>query len=216
MDGLDEAAVERLLVAFCADVRRIFGAALAQVRAATGSKSAAEANSKFDGFQGSFATLDDFHAGAEATLQLGYPNPDTMKGILLEHTAHPSVTRLFVTPNYRLATCLLVEFAWAVDPSAPPQAALDRLARLVAARGAEEEDDGARERGGSETVVRLAGAEAGLSLVRGSSADVDIEGETVTFRCPPPALHAAPRALRTESPSMIRVADSLAYHDSSR
>ena len=135
MAGLDKAAVERLLDAYCADVRRIFGAALAQVRAATGSKSAAEANSKFDGFQGSFATLDDFHAGAEATLQLGYPNPDIGKGIRLEHTEHPSVTRLFVTPNYRLATCLLVEYWWAVDPSAPPQAALDRLARLVAARG---------------------------------------------------------------------------------
>jgi hypothetical protein len=191
VDQMDDAAVDRALEAYFADVRRIFKAEVAQVRAATGSKSAAEANSKFEGFQGSFATLEEFHAGAEATLQLGYPNPDTMKGILLEHTAHPSIARLFVTPNYRVGTCLLLEYWWAVDPFAPTKAVLDLLRRLAAARGAE--DDDAQEGAGSGTArladgsgtARLAD-EVELSLVRGASADVDIEGQTVTFRCRPP------------------------------
>ena len=172
---MDAAAVERALAAYFADVRRIFTAALAQVRAATGSRSAYEANSKFEGFEGSFASLKEFHAGAEASLQLGYPNPDTMKGIRLEHTAHPSVERLFVTPNYRLLTCLRVEYWWAVNPSAPPKAVMDLLGRLVKARGGE---------------ARLTAAEAELRLVRGASADVDIEGQTVTFRCRPRPLPA--------------------------
>ena len=55
------AAVERALVAFSADVRRVFVAALGEVRAGTGSKSAYEANSKFEGFEGSFASLHDFY-----------------------------------------------------------------------------------------------------------------------------------------------------------
>jgi hypothetical protein len=126
-DGVVDA--EGVLQAFFADVRRIFTDELDRVRTGTGSKSAAEANSKFDGFPGTFASLKDFHAGAEATLKLGYPNPDIEKGIRLEHTntTHPSVTRLFVTPNYRLATCLLTEYAWAVDPAAPGPEALKLL-----------------------------------------------------------------------------------------
>jgi hypothetical protein len=182
---MDADAVERALAAYFADVRRIFTAALAQVRAATGSKSAYEANSKFDGFEGSFASLQEFHAGAEASLQLGYPNPDTMKGIRLEHTAHPSAERLFVTANYRIATCLLVEYWWAVDPSAPPKAVLDLLGRLMKARCGED-----------DVLQRTAGpadAEAELSLVRGASADVDIEGQTVKFRCRPRPLLRLPR-----------------------
>ena len=119
-DGLEgvramstEAAL-RALAAFFEDAKLKFLQALREVKEAKGSKSAVEANSKFaDGFQGSFASLRDFHAGAEATLELGYPNPDIMRGILLEHTAHPSAGRLFVTPNYRIATCLLIEYAWA-------------------------------------------------------------------------------------------------------
>ena len=182
VNEMDDTAVDRALEAYFADVRRIFKAELAQLRAATGSKSAAEANSKFEGFQGSFATLQEFHAGAEATLHLGYPNPDTIKGIRLEHTAHPSMTRLFVTPNYRVATCLLLEYWWAVKAFAPTKAVLDLLRQLAAARGAE--DDDAREGGGSGT-AGLAD-EVELSLVRGASADVDIEGQTVTFRCRPP------------------------------
>ena len=119
---LDEASAQRVLDAFCADARRIFAEALRQTREEGGSTSAAAANSKFEGFQGSFASLKDFHAGAEATLQLGYPNPDIERGIRLEHTGHVSATRLFVTPNYRIATCLLVEYWWAVyeeEPSDP-------------------------------------------------------------------------------------------------
>ena len=180
--GMPEEAAARAFDAFVEDARAKFLAALREARETTGSKSAHEANSKFEGFQGSFANLDEFHAGAEATLQLGYPNPDTMKGILLEHTAHPSMTRLFVTPNYRVATCLLLEYWWAVDPFAPTKAVLDLLRQLAAARGAE--DDDAQEGAGSGT-ARLAD-EVELSLVRGASADVDIEGQTVTFRCRPP------------------------------
>ena len=184
---MDSEAVERVLLAFFADVRRIFTTELAQVRGATGSKSAHEANSKFEGFEGSFATLEEFHAGAEATLQLGYPNPDIEKGIRLEHTQHPaSMRRLFVTPNYRLATCLLVEYWWAMDPSSPPKEVLDLVAQLGAARGAEEEGDGrgAREEEGGYA-RRLDGAAGLISLVRGGSEDVDVDPAdgTVTFRC---------------------------------
>ena len=183
MAGMDDSAVDRALAAYFADVRRIFLGALGEVRRATGSKSAQEANSKFDGFEGSFARLADFHAGAEATLQLGYPNPDTLKGIRLEHTAHPSVTRLFVTPNYRLATCLAVEFAWAVDPHAPPTQALDLLRRLQADRGADDEAQGG---GAGRLEGPGAAGEAGglaLSLVRGEDKEVEIASGDVTFRC---------------------------------
>ena len=110
--NLGEDAVERMVAAFAADVGRIFRAALKQLRAGKGSKSAYEANSKYDGFEGSFASIEEFHKGAEATLQLGYPNPDTEKGILLEHTENRGVKRLFVTPNYRIATCPIVEYWW--------------------------------------------------------------------------------------------------------
>ena len=174
---MDAAAVERALAAFCADVRRTFTAELGRVRGATGSRSAYEANSKFEGFEGSFASLKEFHAGAEASLNLGYPNPDTRKGILNEHTAHPSVARLFVAPNYRLATCLLIEHSWAVDPSAPSQAVLDLLARLRADRGVEEDEE--------RYYTAMLAAGVSLSLVRGESKDVDIDAAsgTVTFRC---------------------------------
>ena len=133
---LSEEAVERIMVAFAADSSRIFTAALKKLRDGKGSKSAYEANSKFNGFEGSFASIEDFHRGAEETLQLGYPNPETEKGILLEHTDKSSMKSLFVTPNYRIATCLLVEYWWAVDPSAPSKEALDMLAKLVKDRGA--------------------------------------------------------------------------------
>jgi hypothetical protein len=185
--------VERVLGAFCADIRRIFATGLAQVRASEGSRNAAEANSKFEGFEGSFATLKDFHAGAEATLNLGYPNPDTLKGIRLEHTEHPSALRLFVTPNYRIATCLLVENAWAVDPAAPPKAALDLFGRLRSDRGAD--GDAQVER---RWVAGMGGA--GLELVRGEGKDVDIDAEaqTVTFKYlpPPPLGPPAPGPMR--------------------
>ena len=176
---MDAKSVERALAAFCADAQMIFAAALARARADTGSKSAAEANRKFDGFEGSFASLKDFHAGAEVSLQLGYPNPDTMKGIRLEQTAHESVTRIFVTPNYYLATCLLLVYWWAVDPWAPPSVALDLLLRLRADRGAG--DDSQDFEGAAET---LGGMKGGLSLVRGAVGDVDMDPEAreVMFR----------------------------------
>ena len=183
--GMEEGAKERVLAAFFADVRHVFGVALEEVRKATGSKSAAEANSKFaGGFEGSFASLQDFYAGAEATLKLGYPNPLIAKGILLEHTTHCSVTRLFVTPNYRLATCLLVEYSWADDPAKPSKQALDLVSQFTADRGLEDEQQ--EEEVESVWATGVAGA-FGLSLVRGDSTDVDIDAadHAVTFRCSP-------------------------------
>jgi hypothetical protein len=113
--GMPSEEAKRAVDAFLDDARVRILTALVEVKTAKGSKSAAEANSKFaGGFQGSFATLKDFHQGAEKSLQLGYPNPDTMKGILLEHTQHPSATKLFCTSNYRITTCLLIEYAWAL------------------------------------------------------------------------------------------------------
>jgi len=124
-------AAEKALDAYCMDVRNIFIAAVTKAQEDTGSKSAIEANSKFEGFEGSFACLSDFHAGAEVTMKLGYPNPDIERGILLEHTAHPSVTRLFATSNYQIATCLLIEYALAIDPFAPQDTRVqDILKRL--------------------------------------------------------------------------------------
>ncbi len=117
--GMPWEEARRAVDAFLEDARVRIYTALVEVKTAQGSRSAAEANAKFDGFQGSFATLPEFHAGAEASLQLGYPNPDTMRGILNEHTKHPSVEKLFVTPNYRIATSLLLEFAWAVQDERP-------------------------------------------------------------------------------------------------
>ena len=107
------------------------------------SKSAHEANSKFEGFEGSFASLREFHAGAEKTLNLGYPNPDIMKGIRLEHTKHSSAKRHFVTPNYRVVTSLHIEYAWAVlnegteelDEKEVRCSALNLVRELVTARG---------------------------------------------------------------------------------
>ena len=106
----------KMLDAFCADARLMVLNAAKAVRANVSSTSAVEANSKFEGFTGSFASLDDFHMGAEERLQLGYPNPDVLKGIYNENVEHPSATRLFLTPNYNLATCLMLEYWWAMDP----------------------------------------------------------------------------------------------------
>jgi hypothetical protein len=131
------------LRAFFTDAERIFLKALDDLQKSTGSKSAAEANSKFaDGFQGNFASLSDFHAGAEATLLLGYPNPDIIRGILLEHTAHPSVERLFMTPNYKIVTCLLIEYMWAMFEEQDRDVqhrVRERLTTISAERGCEQQ-----------------------------------------------------------------------------
>jgi hypothetical protein len=130
---VDEA--KRAVDAFLEDARAKIYKALGEAKAAQGSRSAVEANSKFSGFQGSFASLQDFHAGAEASLHLGYPNPDTMKGILNEHTEHPSATKFFVTSNYRIVTCLLIEYAFAIFEENPEQPSdkkvLDRAHKLL-------------------------------------------------------------------------------------
>ena len=147
---MDYASWKRALDAFCADARRTVETAVRQVQSARGSTSAVEANSKFEGFEGTFAKLEEYHAGAEQTLQLGYPNPLVMKGIHNEHTGLPSATRLFVTPSYQLATCLLLEYWWAKGPDAAPAEISTLLGDLRLERCV-------------------------LCLVRGNSQDVDID-----------------------------------------
>ncbi len=143
--GMPLEEARRAVDAFLEDARVKILTALLAAKEATGSKSAAEANSKFDGFWGSFATLKEFHAGAEASLNLGYPNPDTMKGLRNEHTEHPSAVRLFKSPNYNIVTSMLVEYAWAVYEESPTdpavKAVLDRAFALI--RKLVEERDGA-------------------------------------------------------------------------
>jgi hypothetical protein len=111
--GMPKQDALRALEAFSQDVKYKFLTSLKSCKKAKGSADAVQANSKFQGFQGSFATLKMFHKGAEATLKLGYPNPNIMHGIMLEHTAHSSATRLFATTNYCIATNLLIEYWWA-------------------------------------------------------------------------------------------------------
>ena len=168
LKGMDDASWKRALDAFCADARRTVEAAAKQVRSARGSTSAVEANSKFEGFEGTFATLEDYHAGAEQTLQLGYPNPLVMEGIRNEHTGLPSATRLFVTPNYQLATCLLLEYWWAKEPDAAPAEVFKLLWDLRLSHIPDSPVEG--------QVV--------LCLVRGNSqdADIDTHTRTVTIR----------------------------------
>ena len=125
---MSDGEAQLVLAAFVEDAGARFRKTLDELRTATGSKSAVEANSKFQGFEGSFASLKDFHAGAEATLKLGYPNPDIMRGILLEHTAHSSATRLFATTNYCIATSLLIEYWWATFENSPTDAAVRKKA----------------------------------------------------------------------------------------
>ena len=183
---MDAASMERALEAFYADVRHTFMEKLARVRAATGSRNVTKAKSRFDCFPDSFASLRDFYAGADATLQLGCPNLDTMEGIRLEHTAHPSVARLFVTPNHRFVTCLLIEYCWAVDPYPQPKAALDLLSRLRADRG---ESGNKREDRDLEENIILARLDNhnpsyAVSLLIGDKSDVDIDitAGTIAFR----------------------------------
>jgi hypothetical protein len=134
--------IRRALASFLEDAKVKILEAVLEAKTAKGSRSAHEANSKFDGFQGNFASIKDFHAGAEASLNLGYPNPDTVKGIRHEHTRHPSVERLFVTPNYRIVTNLFIEFVWAMYEACPedPESkellrkAQDLIRELVVAR----------------------------------------------------------------------------------
>ena len=112
----DDYVFKLALDAFYQDARALFWEAIREVRDTRGSTSAVEANTKFEGFTGNFASLEDFYAGAEETMKLGYPNPDLEKGIMMEHIAHMSAERLFLTPNYQIVTCLLLEYWWAVDP----------------------------------------------------------------------------------------------------
>ena len=193
----DKDAVDRLLEAFFDDTRRKFQAALQEAVVEEGSKSAVEANSKFEGFPGNFASLREFDAGAEVTLQLGYPNPDVGKGIRLEHTEHPSVARLFVTPNYRIATCLLVEYWWAMYEECPE----DPAVRRVRDRAWMLLDRISGERGGSTEARRLFPGEVGdsftetLVVIAVPTGGVDRPAEG---KCVEAARAAAGEALSTE------------------
>ena len=122
--------VQAAVAAFLEEARVKVLEAVLEAKKAEGSKSAHEANSKFaGGFEGSFATLKEFHAGAEASLNLGYPNPDTMKGMRQELAEHASALELFLTPNYRLVTNLLIEFAWAMFEEHPDDPEVKKLLR---------------------------------------------------------------------------------------
>jgi hypothetical protein len=99
---------------------------------------AVQANSKFAGFVGSFGPIEEFYQGASETLQLAYPNPDFMKGIEEEHTMHPSATRFFVTSNYQICTCLLLEYWWATNPHNFPTEVEGILFSLAKNHGIEE------------------------------------------------------------------------------
>ena len=118
---------KQAVAAYLEDAKVKIFEALLEAKEAKGSRSAAEANSKFQGFEGNFASLKEFHAGAEASLNLGYPNPDTMKGIRLEHTKHVSVEKLYLTPNYRIVTNLLIEYAWALYEADPTDSEVKEL-----------------------------------------------------------------------------------------
>jgi hypothetical protein len=131
---MDDAALERIFAAFRADMRRIFREKQDHSRSGKGSKSAVEANSKFQGFTGKFATIEEFHAGAEETLQLGVPNPDLEKGIENDLTRHPSTSRVFVPPNYLIATTMQIEHCFAVNPKDPPEEVKRKLAKMRAKR----------------------------------------------------------------------------------
>jgi len=142
--GMSLEEAKRAVEAFVEDAKVKILGALVATKQATGSRSAAEANSKFaGGFQGSFATLEEFHKGAAESLQLGYPNPDTGKGIWYEHTQHPSAEKLFKTPNYSIVTSMLIEYAWAIYSQKPDERekeVLDRAYQLI--RKLIEERDG--------------------------------------------------------------------------
>jgi hypothetical protein len=133
--GMPLGEAKRAVDAFLEDARVRILTALVGTKTAKGSKSAAEANSKFaGGFQGSFATLGEFHKGAAETLNLGYPNPDGMKGICFELTQHPSAMRLFKTPNYSIVTNMLLEYAFAVyntNPDNRERDVLDRSRKFI-------------------------------------------------------------------------------------
>jgi hypothetical protein len=142
--GMPLAEARRAVDAFLEDARVRILTALVGTKEAKGSKSAAEVNSKFaGGFQGSFATLDDFHKGAAETLNLGYPNPDTGKGIWYEHTQHPSAEKLFKTTNYSIVSNMLLEYAFAVysQTNDREKKVLDRAYTLM--KGLVEARDGA-------------------------------------------------------------------------
>jgi hypothetical protein len=119
--------LDTALDAFCHDARKIVIARAKQLHKSMISSSAQEANSKFHGFTGDFADLSEFYDGAEETMHLAYPNPETMKGIAVEHTVHPSAEKVFVTGNYFIATCLRVEYFWAKDPNGQDPATLNFL-----------------------------------------------------------------------------------------
>ena len=130
-ETLDDNMIDRAFQAFSIDAARMVKDAVRRLKFSQVSSNAVQANSKFEGFfEGSFANLDDYHRGAEETMNLDYPNPRIEEGILTECTKHPSSRRLFITPNYQIVTCLLIEYWWAKDPSVDDVDLKDMLAHL--------------------------------------------------------------------------------------
>ena len=111
--------IDQAMKAFAVDAQTRVKAALEELKKKP-VPTAFEANSKFEFeegyFKGCFASIDDFYRGAEKVIKMEPPNPDIGRGILHDLTGHPSCKELFVTPNYFIATNLLLEFFWAVDP----------------------------------------------------------------------------------------------------
>ena len=110
--------LDRGLSAFYMDVQRLVERSWNKLREPVGRRRVYEANSKFQVEQGCLdSTVTEFREGPLERTWQGLPNPDLAKGILDELAgSHPTIRKLSVTKNYKIATCLLLEFFWAVNP----------------------------------------------------------------------------------------------------
>ena len=70
-------------------------------------------NTKFS-FVGRFATIDDFYKGSEA--QIGPPNPKIWQGMEVEHCQRKNATTEFITSNYNINTCSVLEWEFVACP----------------------------------------------------------------------------------------------------
>jgi hypothetical protein len=130
--------VEKILEAFYNDAKRVLKDAVENLRRIEYSATEIMSNSKFSGFdEAEFGTLDDYHAGIEKQLKPGQPNPNLERGIQAELTEHGSCQRFFVTPNYQITTCLLIEYWFAKDPNHAPEEVMRLLNLLNSGRSVE-------------------------------------------------------------------------------
>jgi hypothetical protein len=86
-----------------------------------------------------------------------------------------------VSPNYIIATNLLLEYWFAMDPSNPPEAALKLLETIQAERT----DFGVagnepRSSNASVTANACARGNMGLEIIRGVTGEVDIDADKAT------------------------------------